>query len=80
MLIKEAVEKRILELCSEQGIAINTLANISGVSPSTIYSILNEKSKNPGICSIKKLCDGLNISIREFFDCEFFDDLEQEIK
>ena len=80
MLIKEAVEKRIVELCTIRGIAINALANISGVSPSTVYSILNEKSKNPGVCSIKKICDGLEISVREFFDSELFDNLEQEIK
>ena len=80
MIIKEAVEKRIIELCKEHGIAINTLANISGVSPSTVYSMLNEKSQNPGIVSIKKICDGLNITIREFFDSELFDGLEQEIK
>ena len=58
----------------------NSLANISGVSPSTVYSMLNEKSKNPGLISIKKLCDGLDISLREFFDSDLFDDLEQEIK
>ena len=80
MLVKEAVEKRIIELCNQKGIAINALANISGVSPSTVYSILNEKSQNPGVCSIKKICDGLDISIREFFDSELFDELEQEIK
>ena len=80
MLIKEAVEKRIIELCNERGSAVNNLANISGVSPSTIYSILNEKSKNPGVVSLKKLCDGLEISIRDFFNSELFDDLEQEIK
>lgn len=80
MNIKEAVEKRIIELCNERGIAINTLANISGVSPSTIYSMLNEKSQNPGVVSIKKICDGLEISIREFFDSDLFDGLEQEIK
>ncbi|MBR2504110.1 MAG: helix-turn-helix transcriptional regulator [Oscillospiraceae bacterium] len=80
MLIKEAVEKRIIALCNERGIAINALANIAGVSPSTVYSILNEKSQNPGICSIKKICDGLEISVREFFDDELFDDLEQEIR
>ena len=80
MLIKEAIEQRIFELCNERNIAINTLANISGVSPSTVYSILNEKSQNPGVVSIKKICDGLNISIREFFDSELFDGLEQEIK
>ena len=80
MLIKEAIEKRIFELCHEHNIAINALANISGVSPSTVYSILNEKSQNPGIVSIKKICDGLNITIREFFNSELFDCLEQEIK
>ena len=80
MNIKEAVEKRIIELCDEQKIAINALANISGVSPSTVYSMLNEKSQNPGIVSIKKICDGLEISVREFFDSPLFDGLEQEIK
>ena len=80
MLIKEAVERRIVELCAQRGIAINNLANISGVSPSTIYSILNEKSKNPGVCSLKKICDGLDITVREFFDSDLFDNLEQEIK
>ena len=77
---KEAVSKRILELCEERNIAINALATVSGISPSTIYSMLNEKSKNPGVVSIKKLCDGLEISIREFFDSALFDDLEQEIQ
>ncbi len=80
MNIKEAVEKRIIELCNENNIAINSLANISGISPSTVYSILNEKSQNPGVVSIKKICDGLEISIRDFFDSDIFDGLEQEIK
>lgn len=80
MNVKQAVEKRIIELCDERNIAVNTLANISGVAPSTIYSMLNTKSQNPGVVSIKKICDGLEISVREFFDSELFDDLEQEIK
>ena len=80
MNTKEAVAKRVQHLCAERDMAINALANISGVSPSTIYSMLNEKSQNPGVVSLKKLCDGLGISIREFFDCDLFDDLEQEIK
>ena len=80
MNTKEAVARRILELCAEHNIAINALANTSGVAPSTVYSMLNEKSKNPGVVSIKKLCDGLGISVREFFDSSLFDDLEQEIK
>ncbi|MBE6768337.1 MAG: helix-turn-helix transcriptional regulator [Ruminococcaceae bacterium] len=80
MLIKEAVEKRILELCQERNIAVNTLANIAGIPPSTVYSMLNDKSQNPGIVSLKKICDGLDISIRDFFDTDIFDNLEQEIR
>ena len=80
MRTKEAVAQRILELCRERNIAVNTLANISGVSPSTIYSMLNQKSQNPGVVSIKKISDGLEITVREFFDSPLFDETEQEIK
>ena len=80
MNTKEAIEKRIIQLCEERKLAINSLANICGLPPSTIYSMLNEKSQNPGVVSIKKICDGLEISLREFFDSEFFENLEQEIK
>ncbi len=80
MTAKEAVAKRILQLCDERNIAVNALANISGVSPSTVYSMLNEKSQNPGVVSLQKLCDGLEISLRQFFDSELFDNLEQEIR
>ena len=77
---KEAVAERILALCREHNIAINTLANRSGVSPSTVYSMLNNKSRNPGVSSINKLCDGLDITLRQFFDSPLFDHLEQEIE
>ena len=80
MTTKEAVAQRIINLCNERNIAINALANISGVSPSTIYSMLNQKSQNPGVVSIKKICDGLEITVREFFDDPLFDSTEQEIK
>ena len=80
MTVKEAVEKRIIQLCDERGIAVNALANISGVTPSTIYSMLNSKSKNPGIASIKKICDGLEITVMEFFDTPEYKKLEQELK
>ena len=76
---KEAIANRILQLCEERNIAVNELANISGVSPSTVYSILNEKSQNPGAITIKKLCDGLEITLGEFFSTSDFDALEQEI-
>jgi len=80
MNTKQAIAKRIIELCEQRNMAINALANISGVSPSTVYSMLNEKSQNPGAVSIKKLCDGLDITLREFFDSPIFENLEQEIK
>ncbi len=80
MNTKKAVADRIIELCNQRNIAINALANMSGISPSTLYSVLNEKSQNPGVVTIKKLCDGLDISLREFFDDDTFDDIEQEIK
>ena len=80
MNTKEAVAKRILELREERHMAVNALATVSGVSPSTIYSMLNEKSNNPGIVTIHQVCDGLEISLREFFDSPIFDELEQEIQ
>lgn len=80
MRTKEAVAQHILELCRERNIAVNALANISGVSPSTIYSMLNQKSQNPSVVSIKKICDGLEITVREFFNSPLFDETEQEIK
>ena len=80
MNMKEAVAKRIVDLCDERHIAVNALANNAGVPPSTVYSILNEKSQNPGVVSVKKLCDGLGISVREFFNDELFEELEQEIR
>lgn len=80
MGIYDIVVERILFLCKEQGITPNALSYISGVSQSTIKSILNGESKNPGIVTIKKLCDGLNINIIDFFDTPEFRNLEQEIK
>ncbi len=80
MNAKEAVAKRIIELCHQKNYTVNALANISGVSPSTIYSMLNQKSQNPGVVSLQKICDGLEISLRDFFDSETFEGLEQEIK
>ena len=80
MNAKQAVSARILELCKQRGIAINALANSASISPSTIYSILNTKSMNPGIVTIKQICDGIDISLREFFDSPIFENLEQEIR
>lgn len=76
----ETVINRIIQLCYEKRFSFNRLANESGVSPSTLKSILYGKSKNPGIVTIKMLCDGFGIGLDEFFDTEEFRNLEQEIK
>lgn len=76
----EAVKNRLIFLCGKKGITINKLATESGVAPSTIKNVLYGKSTNPGIVTLKKLCDGLDISISDFFDSDIFRNLEQEIK
>lgn len=80
MNAKEAVARRIYTLCKERKMTVNALANLCGVAPSTIYSMLNAKSQNPGVVSIQKICDGLDISVREFFDDPLFDDLDPVIQ
>ncbi len=80
MGVYEVTVKRIRELCEERGITPNGLSYIAGVSQSTIKSILNGESVNPGIATIKKLCDGFEITIGEFFSTEEFDSLEQELE
>ena len=80
MGIYEVTVSRIRELCKERGITPNGLSYISGVSQSTIKSILNGESKNPGIVTIKKICDGLNITVGEFFTTNEFNALEQELE
>ena len=74
------VKDRIIELCEEKNITINKLSTESGVSPSSIKNILYGKSKNPGIVTIKMLCDGFEITLNDFFNTEKFKNLEQEIK
>lgn len=74
------VKNRILNLCEEKRMTINKLATESGVAPSTIKNILYGKSRNPGIITLKMLCDGLGITIVDFFSTEEFNNLEQEIK
>ncbi len=76
----ETVKNRIFELCYERGITINKLSTLSGISPSTIKSVLYGKSQNPGVVTIKMICDGLDITLSEFFSTKEFDELEQEIK
>lgn len=80
MNIGTAVKERILELCSERDITINKLATISGVTQSTLNNIISGRNNSTTVSTIKKLCDGLDISISEFFSSPIFDNLEQEIK
>ena len=80
MTARECVANRILELCQERNLAVHALARNAGVAPSTLKSIINGASKNPGVVTIKMLCDGLNISLTEFFDTKAFRELEQEIQ
>ncbi|MDE5569702.1 MAG: helix-turn-helix transcriptional regulator [Ruminococcus sp.] len=79
MNISEAVAYRIVELCSERQITVNKLSTISGVTQSTVNDIVNSRTRNIGIVTIKKLCDGLNITITDFFDTAIFRTLEQEL-
>ncbi len=80
MNITEAVKRRLDELCYEKNLNYCKLASISGIPYTTVKSIFYNQSKNPGITTIKKLCDGLDITITDFFDTEYFRELEQEIK
>ena len=75
-----AVKERIFELCDERDISINKLATICALPPSTVKNILYGKSLNPKLLTIKMICDGLEITLAEFFNTESFNNLEQEIK
>ncbi len=80
MSVKCAVVKRFQELCEQRKIRPNQLASISGVTASTVYSMLDTSRKDVSIVTIKKLCDGLEITLGEFFSTPEFDALEQEIQ
>ena len=79
MTIGEATRKRILELCSEREISINKLCIMSGVTQSTVNNLISGRNNSTTISTIKKLCDGLGITIQAFFDSEVFCDLDQEV-
>ena len=80
MFVKDVVVQRFQSICKERKIKLNELANISGVTPSTVYSMMDESRRDISIITIKKLCDGLGITLGEFFSTPEFDNLEQEIK
>lgn len=80
MNIAQATKERIEELAAEKGMNFCQLATVSSIPYTTIKSIIYNQSKNPGITTIKKICDGLEISVTDFFDTDIFRSLEQEIK
>ena len=80
MNVKQATVLRFQEIKAQRNIRPNELANLSGVTPSTVYSMLDERRKELTINTIKKLCDGLEITLGVFFSTDVFDHLEQEIK
>lgn len=80
MTVKDAVVMRFKQICSERNIKYNELANISGVTPSTIYSMLDDSRRDISIITIKKFCDGLDMSLSDFFTHPIFEGLEQEIQ
>jgi DNA-binding Xre family transcriptional regulator len=79
MCVKEAVINRINDICCDRGLAVNKLANLSGITPSTVYSVFDSDRKDIGIVLIKKICDGLEISLEDFFSAEIFESLDQEL-
>lgn len=79
MVIGEAVRLRILELCQERNITVNRLATISGITQSTLNNIVGGRNNSTTISTIKKICDGLEISVLDFFNNSLFENLEQEI-
>lgn len=80
MTIGEAVKARILELCDQHGLTINKLCMISGVTQSTVNNIVSGRNNSATVSTLQKLCDGLGITIADFFDSDYFRELEQEIR
>ncbi|MDR2505485.1 MAG: helix-turn-helix domain-containing protein [Oscillospiraceae bacterium] len=75
-----AVIQRLTQLLDERKLTINALSIRAGVTQSTVNDIFTGKTSNPGLSTLKKLCDGLDVSVRTFFNAPLFDDLEQEVK
>ncbi len=80
MTVGEAVRHRILELCAEHDITVNKLSTLSGITQSTLNNIVSGRNNSATVSTVKKICDGLDITIIDFFKSKYFDDLEQELK
>ena len=79
MTIGEATRLRILELCKERKITVNKLAMISGITQSTLNNIVCGRNKGTTVSTVQKICDGLDVTVRDFFASSLFDDLDQEV-
>lgn len=80
MTVGNVIRERIIQLCQEHNISINKLSSISGVTQSTVNNIVSGRNNSTTVSTVKKLCDGLGITLSEFFSTPEFDNLEQEIK
>lgn len=80
MQIGDAVKNRIIELCNERNITINKLSTICGITQSTLNNIISGRNHSVTVATVKKICDGLDISVVDFFTSSVFDNMEQEIK
>lgn len=80
MTVKDAIVKRFQDICAERNMKYNELANLSGVTPSTIYSMMDSSRRDISIITIKKFCDGLDMTLCEFFSDDLFKNLEQELR
>lgn len=78
--IKDAIAERFRQLCTERGISYTELARLSGVTPSTVYSMLQPERRDVSAVTVKKLCDGLDMCIIDFYDCDLFRNLPPEIE
>lgn len=79
MMIKDAVVIRVKNICRERNMKYNELAVRLGVTLSTVYSMLDKKRRDISVITLKKLCDGLDMTIADFFDDDIFKNIEQEI-
>lgn len=80
MTIGEAARTRVLELCREKGLTINRLSIVSGITQSTVNNFVSGRNHSITLSTLKKICDGMEITVTEFFASDLFEDLEQEVK
>ena len=80
MTLNEAIITRIYDICTNKNITLNKLSTICGITQSTLNNIVSKKSLKPTVSTIKKICDGTDMTLSDFFDTDYFNELEQEIQ